>query len=122
MRAKYFLPLAAILVATMADAGTSADAAQKWCGRTRMGSVDCGYHSLRQCRAGVSGHRGTCFRARRAPGVPVVAPAAMIAPAARTARWCVRYRNGASNCGFTSLRQCRATASGVRGNCVRFAR
>ena len=33
--------------------------------------------------------------------------------------WCAEYsvRGGATNCGFSSLAQCRATISGVGGSC-----
>ncbi len=34
-------------------------------------------------------------------------------------KWCARYRAGASNCGFYTLKQCRAAVSGVGGSCVR---
>jgi Protein of unknown function (DUF3551) len=32
-------------------------------------------------------------------------------------KWCANYRNGGSNCGFTTFEQCRATVSGVGGSC-----
>jgi Protein of unknown function (DUF3551) len=32
-------------------------------------------------------------------------------------KWCANYRNGGSNCGFTTIEQCRATVSGVGGSC-----
>lgn len=34
-------------------------------------------------------------------------------------KWCADYsrRIGATNCGFTTLEQCRATISGIGGNC-----
>jgi Protein of unknown function (DUF3551) len=32
--------------------------------------------------------------------------------------WCVQYGQDTSNCGFTSFRQCLATASGNGNNCV----
>jgi hypothetical protein len=32
-------------------------------------------------------------------------------------KWCANYRNGGSNCGFTTFEQCQATVSGVGGFC-----
>ena len=32
-------------------------------------------------------------------------------------KWCANYRNGGSNCGFTTFEQCQATVSGVGGSC-----
>ena len=32
-------------------------------------------------------------------------------------KWCAAYRNGGTNCGFTTIEQCRATVSGVGGFC-----
>ena len=32
-------------------------------------------------------------------------------------KWCAAYRNGGTNCGFTTIEQCRATVSGVGGSC-----
>ena len=32
-------------------------------------------------------------------------------------KWCANYRNGGSNCGFTTIEQCQATVSGVGGFC-----
>jgi Protein of unknown function (DUF3551) len=32
-------------------------------------------------------------------------------------KWCAIYRIGGSNCGFTTIEQCRATVSGVGGSC-----
>lgn len=32
-------------------------------------------------------------------------------------KWCANYRNGGSNCGFTTFEQCQAAVSGVGGVC-----
>jgi hypothetical protein len=32
--------------------------------------------------------------------------------------WCAQYYEGASNCGFSTIEQCRATVSGNLGFCV----
>jgi len=32
-------------------------------------------------------------------------------------KWCANYRNGGSNCGFTTFEQCQATVSGAGGSC-----
>src|SRR5262245_44508007 len=32
-------------------------------------------------------------------------------------KWCASYRNGGNNCGFTTIEQCRASVSGVGGDC-----
>jgi hypothetical protein len=32
-------------------------------------------------------------------------------------KWCANYRNGSSNCGFLTIEQCRASVSGVGGDC-----
>jgi hypothetical protein len=32
-------------------------------------------------------------------------------------KWCAIYRVGGSNCGFVTLEQCRATVSGIGGDC-----
>lgn len=32
-------------------------------------------------------------------------------------RWCAYYRTGSTNCGFSTLQQCRATISGIGGYC-----
>lgn len=32
-------------------------------------------------------------------------------------KWCAAYRNGGTNCGFTTIEQCRASVSGVGGFC-----
>lgn len=32
-------------------------------------------------------------------------------------KWCAAYRNGGTNCGFTTIEQCRATVGGVGGSC-----
>ena len=32
-------------------------------------------------------------------------------------KWCAVYRVGGTNCGFTTIEQCRATVSGVGGSC-----
>jgi Protein of unknown function (DUF3551) len=37
--------------------------------------------------------------------------------AADSYKWCAAYRNGGTNCGFTTIEQCRATVSGVGGFC-----
>lgn len=37
--------------------------------------------------------------------------------AADSYKWCANYRNGGSNCGFTTFEQCQATVSGVGGSC-----
>ena len=42
----------------------------------------------------------------------VTAPAA-----ADPYKWCANYRNGSSNCGFTTIEQCQASVSGVGGSC-----
>jgi len=53
-----------------------------------------------------------------------LAVAAILAPATGHAdpyRWCAQYDGGfggATNCGFVTLEQCRATVSGIGGFCV----
>ena len=37
--------------------------------------------------------------------------------AADSYKWCANYRNGGSNCGFTTFEQCQATVSGAGGSC-----
>lgn len=55
--------------------------------------------------------------------LPALATMAMFVPAAghaETYKWCAYYggRGGeASNCGFSTLEQCRATVSGIGGYC-----
>ncbi len=52
-----------------------------------------------------------------------LAASQLIAPAARAETyypWCANYSGdmgGASNCGFSTLEQCRATVSGIGGFC-----
>ncbi len=48
----------------------------------------------------------------------VIFVAALAAPAA-AARYCARYTDGGTNCGFDSLQQCKATVSGTGGFCSR---
>jgi hypothetical protein len=33
--------------------------------------------------------------------------------------WCAYYKNGGTNCGFTTFDQCMATVSGIHGYCAR---
>jgi hypothetical protein len=33
--------------------------------------------------------------------------------------WCAYYKNGGTNCGFTTFDQCMTTVSGIRGYCAR---
>ena len=33
--------------------------------------------------------------------------------------WCAYYKNGGTNCGFTTFDQCMATVSGIHGYCTR---
>jgi len=54
----------------------------------------------------------------------VLAASALLAPSQARANieypWCAVYGGmggGASNCGFTTLEQCRATVSGIGGSC-----
>ncbi len=44
--------------------------------------------------------------------------AALAAPAT-AARYCARYADGGTNCGFNTIQQCRATVSGTGGVCSR---
>jgi uncharacterized protein DUF3551 len=41
-----------------------------------------------------------------------------ILPASAQQRWCAISNEGSSNCGFASLADCRATATGTGGNCM----
>lgn len=48
----------------------------------------------------------------------VIALFLVVEPAAADPyKWCANYRNGGSNCGFTTFEQCQATVSGVGGSC-----
>jgi hypothetical protein len=52
----------------------------------------------------------------------VLAAAALLLPqgsAHAQGKWCARYSNGGTNCGFNTYRQCRADISGVGGSCRR---
>ena len=55
--------------------------------------------------------------------LPSLAAFAILAPATGHAdpyRWCSVYSGdagGASNCGFVTIEQCRATVSGIGGSC-----
>jgi len=62
---RYLMAAAVLLLAMAVDAGTSAHAA-KWCARYTDGSTNCGFWTLRQCRASVSGVGGFCARNPRA--------------------------------------------------------
>jgi hypothetical protein len=49
---------------------------------------------------------------------PVISLFLVTAPAAADPyKWCANYRNGSSNCGFTTMEQCQASVSGVGGFC-----
>ena len=51
----------------------------------------------------------------------IIATPALFGSAARADvyyPWCAYYTNGGVNCGFTSQAQCRATVSGIGGDCV----
>lgn len=57
-------------------------------------------------------------------GAVTVAAAAMSLPAyAQNYPWCAHYAgggfSGATNCGFSTYRQCMATVSGIGGFCMR---
>jgi len=58
---RYLMAAAVLLLAVAVDAGTNAQAA-KWCARYNDGSTNCGFWTLRQCRASVSGVGGFCSR------------------------------------------------------------
>jgi hypothetical protein len=45
--------------------------------------------------------------------------AATAAPALRHLTYCLSYAQGGTDCGFTSLAQCNATASGLNAECSR---
>lgn len=36
----------------------------------------------------------------------------------KRSHWCAYYQNGSTNCGFSTIQQCRAAISGVGGNCA----
>lgn len=56
--------------------------------------------------------------------LPLLAAFAALVPVSGHAdpyRWCAQYSGrggGATNCGFVTLEQCRATVSGIGGFCV----
>jgi hypothetical protein len=44
---------------------------------------------------------------------------AMAAPAAQAGEFCMTNSSGMRGCGYASLEQCRASASGINGSCAR---
>jgi hypothetical protein len=42
---------------------------------------------------------------------------AATAPRREATNYCLRYHEGGSDCGFTSMAQCEATASGIAAEC-----
>lgn len=49
--------------------------------------------------------------------VHVAAPGAAQAAATGTTRYCLEYNEGGTDCSFTSLAQCDATADGIGAEC-----
>ncbi len=41
------------------------------------------------------------------------------APAAQAGEYCITNSNGMRGCGFATMEQCKATASGINGTCAR---
>jgi hypothetical protein len=58
---RYVIMATALVLALAFDSASRADAAE-WCARYNDGSTNCGFHTLRQCRASVSGTGGFCNR------------------------------------------------------------
>jgi len=58
---RYVMMASALVLALAFDSASRADAAE-WCARYNDGSTNCGFHTLRQCRASISGAGGFCSR------------------------------------------------------------
>ena len=57
-------------------------------------------------------------KARRAPtNSPKTRRRSTSSGARGSGHWCANYNNGSSNCGFSTIEQCRAAVSGVGGSC-----
>lgn len=83
------LPIVALPLLTWAPSTASAQS-RAWCARMQ-GSESCGFATLSQCRATISGSGGNCFPNPRGPGIgsgpPPLAAAARRARAEQARNW-----------------------------------